>query len=169
MINSVFDFAIGIITCFLDSSLVIILTLGFFFPSLLFFAFIILPTLSTDKAENTSLIHKTSSMFGEIFILEICAYDFLTFEDFVSFLVTVLMFLVEGSIAEVVVGGGITTEDRVGVNTSRVVFSFRFAVVEVKDFSLVSPLGTAAMKHKTYLLMVSFFSLSKMRTSHFKT
>ena len=40
MINSVFDFAIGIITCFLDGSLIIMLTLGFFCLLLLFLALI---------------------------------------------------------------------------------------------------------------------------------
>ena len=67
MINSVLDLAIGIITSFLDGPLVVMLILDFFLPSLLFFTFNIFSTSFTDKAENASLTHKTSSMLGEIF------------------------------------------------------------------------------------------------------
>ena len=67
MINSVFDLAIGIMTSFLDGPLVVILILSFLLPTLLFFAFNIFPTLSTDKEGNASLTRKISSMLDEIF------------------------------------------------------------------------------------------------------
>ena len=54
-INSAFNFAIEIIICFLDGLLVVILTLGFFFPLLQFFALIIFLTLLANKARNASL------------------------------------------------------------------------------------------------------------------
>ena len=53
-INSAFDFAIGIITCFLDSPLIIILILSFFCLSLLFLALIIFPTSLADKNGKAS-------------------------------------------------------------------------------------------------------------------
>ena len=102
------------------------------------------------------------------------------FEDFVSFLVTVSMFLVEGGTTEVAVGGGTiiedrvvvvaveeetTTEDGVKVDTGGVAFSFRFVVFEVINFILLLPL-VMLKKYITYLLIVSFFSQSKMRTSY---
>jgi len=77
------------------------LILSFFFPSLLFFAFIIFPTLFTDKDGNASLIYKTSSMFSKKFILEACTYDFLILKDFIFFFVTVPMFLVEGGTVDI--------------------------------------------------------------------
>jgi len=65
-----FDLAIEIMTSFLDSSLVIILILGFLLPTLLFFAFNIFSTLSANKEGNASLTHKISSMLDEIFDFE---------------------------------------------------------------------------------------------------
>ena len=56
MINSVFDLAMGIIICFLDGPLVVMLILGFFCPSLPFVTLIILPTSSADNSGNMSLI-----------------------------------------------------------------------------------------------------------------
>ena len=66
MINLAFDFAIGIMTCFLNGPLVITLILGFFCLLLLFLALIIFPTSSADKAENASLICNTSSILGDM-------------------------------------------------------------------------------------------------------
>ena len=66
IINSVFDLTIEIIICFLNGPLVIMLILGFFCPLLLFLTLIILVTSSANKAGNTSLIHRTSSMFGDM-------------------------------------------------------------------------------------------------------
>ena len=128
-------------TCFLNGPLVIILILGFLFLSLLFLAFIIFPTSFADKDGNASLICKTSSMFGKIFDLKACAYDFLIFEGFKSFLVIVSTFLVDNSTADVVVGEETTKEDRVEVKASRVVFSAIFKLVEVslEVFSLILP------------------------------
>ena len=122
------------------------LILGFFFLSKLFIAFIILPTLSADKAGNTFLIHRISSIFGKIFILEICTYDFLTFKGFVFFLVIVLIFLVEGSITEVAVEREITPENGVGVNTGGVVFSFGFVVFEVINHQLYIVIALSSAK-----------------------
>ena len=107
-------------------------------------------------------------MFNEISVLEACIYDFLTLKGFISFLVTVSILLVEGSTADVVVGGETAIEGRVGVDTNGVVFSFKFIIVEVEDFLLVLLLESVMTKYKTHLLMVSFFSLLKMRTSHSK-
>ena len=61
-INSVICLVIGIMTSFLNGPLVVILILGFLLPFLLFFAFNIFPTSSTNKEGNTSLTCKTSSM-----------------------------------------------------------------------------------------------------------
>ena len=63
MINSAFDLAIGIMTSFLDSLLVVILILDFLLPTLLFFAFNIFSTLSADKEENTFLTCKYQVWF----------------------------------------------------------------------------------------------------------
>jgi len=54
MINSAFDFAIGIITCFLDGPLIVMLILDFFCLSLLFLALIIFPTSLADKDGKAS-------------------------------------------------------------------------------------------------------------------
>jgi len=56
MINSVFDLAMGIIICFLDGPLVVMLILGFFCLSLLFVTLIILSTSSADNSEKASLM-----------------------------------------------------------------------------------------------------------------
>ena len=71
-INSALDFAMGTITCFLDSSLVVMLILGLFFPLLLFIAFIILPTLLADKDGKAFLIHKTFLMLDKMLDFETC-------------------------------------------------------------------------------------------------
>ena len=62
MINSVVCLAIGMMTFFLDSSLVIMLILGFLLPSPLFLIFNTFPTSFTNKAGNTSLTCTISSM-----------------------------------------------------------------------------------------------------------
>ena len=98
IINSVFDFAIGIIICFLDGSLVIILILGFFCLSPLFLALIIFVTSSANKVENVSLICKTSSTFGNMLAFE--AYNFLILEDLEAFLSIELTLLSKGEIAK---------------------------------------------------------------------
>jgi len=61
----------GMITCFLDSLLVVILILGFFLL-LPLFALIIFPTSSADKDRNASLIYKISSMFDKMLVFEAC-------------------------------------------------------------------------------------------------
>ena len=53
MISSAFNLAMGIIICFLDGPLVVMLILGFFCPSLLFVTLMILPTSFQD---NVSLM-----------------------------------------------------------------------------------------------------------------
>ena len=68
-------------------------------------------------------------MFGEIFILKAYIYDFLTLEGFISFLVAILIFLMEDGTAEVVVGGGTVTESRAEVDTGGVIFSFEFGII----------------------------------------
>ena len=156
-------------TCFLDGPLVIMLILGFFFLLLLFLAFIIFPTSSTDKDGNASLSHKTSLMFGKIFILEACTYKFLTLKGFIFFLVIVLTFLVDSGITNVVVGEGTVTEDRVEVKASGVVFSIRFVLVEVSlevDCEFTFPCSLQMNQHIIPLLSVFSF-LSKMIKSHY--
>ena len=98
MINSAFNFAIGII-CFLDSLLVVILILGFFCSLLLFLALIIFTTSSATKVENTSLIHKTSSVFSKMLAFKAYAYDFLMLESFRAFLLIESNLLSEKGIA----------------------------------------------------------------------
>jgi len=56
IINSVFDLAMGIIICFLDGPLVIMLILGFFCLSLLFVTLIILSISFVDNLGKASLI-----------------------------------------------------------------------------------------------------------------
>ena len=72
MINSVIWLAIGMMTFFLDSSLVIMLILGFLLPSPLLLIFNTFLTLSIDKAENASLIYTMSSIYKR-FDFEACA------------------------------------------------------------------------------------------------
>ena len=116
-INSVFDFAIGIITCFLDSFLVIMLILGFFYLLLLFLALIIFPTSLANKDGKASLICKISSMFGKILALEACAYNFLTLEKIRAFLVMVSTFLLRGGGTKTVRVEGTALGGRVGVGS----------------------------------------------------
>ena len=54
------------------------------------------------------------------------------------------MFLVEGGTTDVDVVRGITTEVKVDIDASGVVFSIGFLMVEVEDFSLVLPFETRA-------------------------
>ena len=96
-------------------------------------------------------------MFGEIFILEACMYNFLTLEGFVFFLITVLTFLVKDSTAKKAVEGEATTKSRTGVTTGGVVFSYGFIVFEVVNFTLLMSL-VMSKKCMTHLLIVSFFS-----------
>ena len=100
IINSAFYFAIRIIICFLDGSLVIMLILGFFCLLLLFLALIIFVTLSANKVGNTFLIHKTSSTFGQMLAFKACIYNFLILEGFGAFLLIELTLLSEEGIAK---------------------------------------------------------------------
>ena len=128
MINSVLILAIGTMTSFLDSSLVIILILGFLVLTLLFFAFNILPTSSADKDRKASLTHKTLSMLDKVFIFKAYAYDFFMVKDFGAFFLTDSMFLLDGEATdELVVRGGRTTEDCIAVVGFELVeFPFKF-------------------------------------------
>jgi len=103
----VFDLAIGIMTSFLDGPLVIMLSFGFFLPSLLFFTFNIFPTSLANKDRNTSLTHKTFSTLDEIFILEAYTYDFFMLEGLGT---------LRGATG--VERGGITTEVAIGGGTA---------------------------------------------------
>ena len=91
------------------------LILGFFCLLLLFLALIIFPTSLADKDGKTSLICKTSSMFGKILALEAYAYDFLMLERIRAFLVMVSTFLLRGGGIETVGVGGTALSGRVGV------------------------------------------------------
>ena len=73
----------------------------------------------------------------------------------------------EDRVVVIAVEGGTITEDGVEVNTSRVVFFFGFVVFEVVDFALLLLLAVPK-KYETHLLIVSFFSWSKIRKSHSK-
>jgi len=117
MINSVFDLAMGIIICFLNGSLVVMLNLLFFCPSLLFVILIILPTSSTDNSGKVSLMQRTSSTLGEMLAFEACVYDFLTLACTEVFLLTTFLGLLirdegRGGIpGEDVILKGVTTDD----------------------------------------------------------
>jgi len=76
------------------------LILGFFCPLPLFLALIIFVTSLADKVGNASLIHKTSSTFGDMLAFEACVYNFLTLEGFGAFLLIELTLLLEGRIAK---------------------------------------------------------------------
>ena len=106
-------------------------------------------------------------MFGNKFVLKAYAYDFLILEGFVSFFVTVLTFLVEGGIVDVAIKGVTTIEGREEVDTNRTVFSFGFTVEEINNLSLLL-YRAQPMIFKIHLLMVNFFSLSKMSWSYFE-
>ena len=103
------------------------LILDFFFLSLPFIAFIILPTLSADKDGKASLIHKIFSILGKMLDFETCTYDFLVFEDFGFFLLIVLFFLLRGGAT--MLGGGEEMLDEVGVDTDEDDFSFIISIL----------------------------------------
>jgi len=117
MINSVFDLAMGIIICFLNGLLVVMLILGFFCPSLLFVTLMILSTSSTDNLEKASLMRRMSSTLGEILAFETYTYDFLTLACTEVFLLTTFLDLLTrnedrgGTPGEDVVLEGTTTND----------------------------------------------------------
>ena len=115
-------------TSFLDSSLVIILILGFLLLLPLFFTFNIFPTSSADKEGNASLTHKISSILHEMFNFEACTYDFFVFKGFGTFLTTVLMLLFKevDTIGFVVGEEGTTDLGRDVVGFEEVGFSFEF-------------------------------------------
>ena len=66
MINSTICLAIGMMTFFLDGSLVIMLILGFLLSPPLFLIFNTFPTSSADRAGNASLTHTMSSMCNRL-------------------------------------------------------------------------------------------------------
>ena len=129
IINSAFVFAIEIMISFLNSSLVIILILGFLLPSPLFFTFNIFPTSLAEKEGNASLTHKTSSILHEMFDFKAYTYNFFIFEGFGTFLMTVstLLFKEVGTISFIVGGGGTANLGRDTVEFKEVGFSFEFA------------------------------------------
>ena len=88
IINSAFNLAMGIIICFLDGPLVVILNLGFFCPSLPFVTLIILPTSSADNSGKAFLMQRTSLTLGEKLAFEACVYNFLTLACIKVFLLT---------------------------------------------------------------------------------
>ena len=115
-------------TSFLDGPLVVILTLGFLLPSLLFFTFNIFPTSSASKEGNAFLTCKTSSILHETFDFEAYAYDFFIFKRFGTFLTTVStsLFKEVGTISFVVGEGETTDLDGDVVGFKEVGFSFEF-------------------------------------------
>ena len=66
MINSTICLAIGMMTFFLDGSLVIMLILGFLLSPPLFLIFNTFSTSSADRAGNASLTHTMSSMCNRL-------------------------------------------------------------------------------------------------------
>ena len=137
MINSVFDLAMGIIICFLDGPLVVMLILGFFCPSLLFMTLMIFPTSFADNSGKISLMRRTFLTLREMLAFEACMYDFLTLACTEVFLLTIFLGLLtrdegRGDIpGEDVVLEGMTTND--GGSGVTVVFS------GTDDDILVSP------------------------------
>jgi len=137
MINSVFDLAMGIIICFLNGPLVVILILGFFCLSLPFVTLMILPTSSVDNSGKASLMRRMSLTLGEMLAFEACIYDSLTLACTEVFLLTIFLGLLTrdegrgGTPEEDVVLEGATTGD--GGSGVTVVFS------GTDDGILVSP------------------------------
>ena len=123
-----FIFAMGIMTSFFDSPLVIILILDFLLPLPLFFTFNIFPTSLADKEENASLTCKTSSILYKMFDFKAYTYNFFIFKDFRTFLTTVstLLFKEVGTISFVVEGGGTANLGGDVVEFEEVGFSFEF-------------------------------------------
>ena len=156
----------GTITCFLNGPLVVMLILGFFFPSLPFIAFIILSTSSADKDGKASLIHKTFSILGKMLDFETCAYNFLVFEGFGSFLLIVLFFLLRGRAT--MLGGGEEILNKAEVNTNGDDFSFVISILGFNKPGIILFLNKGARFLLTHFLMVSVFFLSNKRTSYFE-
>jgi len=117
MINSVFNLAMGIIICFLDGLLVVMLILGFFFPLLLFVTSMILPTSFVDNLGKASLMQRMSLTLGEMLAFEACIYNFLILACTEVFLLTTFLGLLTkdegrgGTLGEDVVLEGVTTDD----------------------------------------------------------
>ena len=117
IINSVFNLAMGIIICFLNSLLVVILILGFFCPLLLFMTLIILLTSFVDNLRKVSLIQRTSSTLGEMLAFKACTYNFLTLACTEVFLLTIFLGLLtrnegrEGIPGEDVILKDVTTDN----------------------------------------------------------
>jgi len=117
IINSVFDLAMGVIICFLDGPLVVMLILGFFCPSLPFVTLMILPTSFTDNSEKASLMRRMFLTFGEMLAFEACVYNFLTLACTKVLLLTTFLGLLTrdksrgGTLGEDVVLEGTTTDD----------------------------------------------------------
>jgi len=107
IMNSVFNLAMGIIICFLDGSLVVMLILGFFCLSLPFITLMILSTSFVDNSGKVSLIQKTSLTLGEMLAFEACAYDFLILACTKVFLLTTFLSLLTRNKGK----GGISEED----------------------------------------------------------
>ena len=117
MINSAFDLAMGIIICFLNNPLIVMLILGFFCPSLPFMTLMILSTLSTDNLEKVSLMQRMSLTLGEMLAFETYMYDFLILACTEVFLLTTFLGLLtrdedrEDTPGEDVVLEDMTTDD----------------------------------------------------------
>ena len=158
------DFTIETITCFLNNPLVVMLILGFFFLSLPFIAFIILPTLSADKDGKTSLIRKTFSILGKILDFETCTYDFLVFEDFGFFLLIVSFFLLRGG--AIMLGGGEEMLNKAGVDADGDDFSFIILMLDFNKPGIALSLNKEARLLLTHFLIVSAFSLLNKRIFH---
>ena len=156
IINSALALAIGIMISFLNGSLVVILILGFWIPALLFLAFNIFPTLFADKDGKASLIWITLSMLDEIFAFEACTYDFFIVEGFGVFLLITTL------------GGGEEALETMGVDANENGFFFGISALGFDEPRIVFSLNKRAKLVSTYFLMVSVFSLSNKRTSHFE-
>jgi len=94
------------------------LILGLFCPSLLFLALIIFSTSSANKDGKTSLMCKTSLIFGKILALEACVYNFLMLERIRAFLVMVLTFLLRDGRTRTVGVGRTALDGRVEVGSN---------------------------------------------------
>ena len=117
MINLVFDLAMGIIICFLNGPLVVMLILGFLCSLLLFVTLMILSTSSADNSGKVSLIRRMSLTLREMLAFEACTYGFLTLACTEVFLLTTFLGLLtrnegrEDIPGEDVVLEGATTDD----------------------------------------------------------
>ena len=137
IINSVFNLAMGIIICFLNSPLVVILILGFFCPLLLFMTLIILLISSVDNLRKVSLIQRTLSTLREMLAFKTYTYNFLILACTEVFLLTTFLgLLTKNKGRGDILGENVVLKDTTTNNSS---LEVTVVFLETDDNILVSP------------------------------